>query len=214
MSAPLGIKGLKHAPLIMPDICGDANTLTADPATHVIREIYMSVQGLIEKGLRYAQADYVSIAERERFDVKPKEDQIKCALYRSFCEAGYLVHVEASYQRNRGRCDLYAVCGTSKTRVAIEIKTAWAGNGWTNKPGEQQSAWEADIQKIKGAEGTQWADSGYFILCFAYERGSAHEHRLRERMLGLGGQCMPAFALADWNGLNEAQFCLVNVFGD
>ncbi len=174
----------------------------------------MSVHRLIETGLKYAEADYVSIAQRGRFDVKPKEDQIKCALYRSFREAGYLVHVEASYERNAGRCDLLAVCDSGKSTVAIEIKTAWAGQGWTNKPDEQQRSWDTDIQRIQGLEGGQWAGSGYFVLCFAYEKGSTWEQRLRERVVSLGGVLLPAFALVDWNGLNEAQFCLVKVFGD
>jgi hypothetical protein len=174
----------------------------------------MPVYTSIKAGLKYAEADYVSIAERGRFDVKPKEDQIKCALYRSFREAGFLVHVEAGYQRKAGRCDLFAACGSGKSTVAIEIKTAWAGTGWTNKPAQQRRSWEVDIDKIQALAGGDWANCGYFILCLAYEKGSTSELRLRDEVSTLGGELLPPFVLADWNGLNEAQFCVVKVFGN
>ncbi|WP_433884694.1 hypothetical protein [Pseudomonas vranovensis] len=172
----------------------------------------MAIERYIQDGLKYAEADYVSIAKRGRFDVKPKEDQLKCALYRSFCEGGFLVHVEAGYARKAGRCDLFAASSSSTSSVAIEIKTAWAGNGWINKPAEQQRSWEMDINKLRALEGGDWANAGYFILCFAYEKGSLPEVKLRKSVSALGGVLSAPFVLDDWNGLNEAQFCVVKVF--
>lgn len=173
----------------------------------------MSALKCIHAGLVQAEQDYVRISEAERYDVKPKEDQIKCALYRAFCDNKYLVHVEARYPGAGQRCDLIVIDQSTNERVAIEIKTAWAGQGWVNKPAEQSSSWRADIEKLLALHEKGWVESGYFVLCFAYEDGSLSEGKLRAGIETLGGKWTAPFSIANWNGLNKIQFLVLNVFG-
>jgi len=173
----------------------------------------MSIETIIENGLKYAQEDYLKIALGKFNDVKPKEDQVKCALYRSFSEANYLVHVEASYARNAGRCDLVAIA-KKKDYIAIEIKTAWAGTGWVNKPKEQASSWKKDIEKLKSMKKSGFAKHGYFVLSFAYEQSTKYHQQLHTEIQALNGIELPFFQIEDWNGLNAIQFCIVKVFSE
>ena len=172
----------------------------------------MSVVKSIYAGLSQAGKDYVRISEAKNCDVKPKEDQIKCAIYRALCDNKYLVHVEARYPDADQRCDLIAIDQSTNERVAIEIKTAWAGRGWINKPTEQASTWRADIEKLLILQKNGWVESGYFVLCFAYEEGSPSEGRLRVEIEGIGGEWTVPFSISSWNGLNKIQFMVLNVF--
>ena len=140
----------------------------------------MTVLDIVQRGLEFAKHDYLRIAASKTFDVKPKEDQIKCALYRAFSEREYLVHVEASYARNSGRCDL--VVSKDSKNVAIEIKTAWAGCGWVNKPNEQAESWLKDIDKLSALQEDENINTGLFIICFAYEHDSHGETQLRQKI--------------------------------
>jgi len=172
----------------------------------------------IKIGLTYAREDYKRLAElhpnKQICDVKPKEDQLKCALYRAFAERGYLVHVEASYERNGGECDLLA-SKSGEATIAIEIKTAWAGQGWTNKPKEQAASWRKDIEKLNTLRhgNTAKADEGYFILCFAYEKGSQGEQAVRRELSELDtNNCMDSFSICKWNGLNAIDLYTVRIY--
>jgi hypothetical protein len=52
---------------------------------------------LLREGLDLALADFRHIARTADLrDVKPKEDQVKCALYKTLVDVGYRVHVEAA----------------------------------------------------------------------------------------------------------------------
>lgn len=167
---------------------------------------------VIQAGLIQAEQDYIRISETINYDVKPKEDQIKCAIYHKFCDNKYLVHVEARYPEASQRCDLIVIDQSTNERVAIEIKTAWAGQGWINKPTEQASAWRADIEKLLALQEKGWVDSGYFVLCFAYEEDSPSEIKLRSEIETLGGKWTAPFSIINWNGLNKIQFLILNVF--
>ena len=173
----------------------------------------MSIEKIIESGLKYAQEDYLEIALGIFNDVKPKEDQVKCALYRSFSEENYLVHAEASYERNKGRCDLVAI-SNKQDYVAIEIKTAWAGTGWVNKPKRQASSWMKDIDKLNSMKKNGFANHGYFILCYAYEQSTKYHEQLYTEIKELKGEELPIVKIEDWNGLNTIQFFIVKVFGE
>ncbi len=172
----------------------------------------MSVAKIIENGLVLAEKDYSRIAKlKVKFDVKPKEDQVKCALYKAFCDNGYLVHIEASYAKNGERCDLLAI-KENKNFVAIEIKTAWAGKGWVNKPVEQVLSWLTDIEKLRGLIKDRRTLKGYFILCFAYENGSKSEAALRKEIYKLPKLVeLAPVKIEKWNGLTELQFFVVEV---
>lgn len=166
------------------------------------------------RGLDFAVADYVRIAERRAHDVKPKEDQIKCGLYRAFSESGHLVHVEAAYERHGNECDLVVIDGDVET--AIEIKTAWAGQYWNNKPPEQAGTWAKDIEKLMGLADRPHVNAGIFILMLAFQEGSSAERALRCEIERIG--CEPAFQsdripIAEWNGLDRLQYFVFRVFG-
>lgn len=172
----------------------------------------MSIVKHVENSLYLAAKDYESIAKlgNDKFDVKPKEDQVKCALYKEFTDSGYLVHVEASYARNKGRCDVIARKG--KSTVAIEIKTAWAGVGWVNKPSEQASSWSLDIDKLLSLRESGSATHGFLIICLSYQKGSKWEEVLKSEVYKLDVQSYPSFKIQEWNGLTEIQFYLIEVF--
>lgn len=172
----------------------------------------------LKTGLAYATEEYKQLAELHSddqiCDVKPKEDQLKCALYRAFAERGYLVHVEASYERNGEECDLIA-SKSGEATIAIEIKTAWAGKGWINKPKEQAASWRKDIEKLNALRhgNTAKADEGYFILCFAYEKDSLGEQAVRRELSELDiNNCMDSFSICDWNGLNAIDLYTVRIY--
>lgn len=167
---------------------------------------------LLKRGINYALADYEAIGvNRLGWCVKPKEDQLKASIYRAYAEAGFTVHVEPAYARNKGRCDLMVA---STRPIAIEIKTAWAGSGrWVNKPVEQHGNWLKDIKRLDGLSRDAYK-AGLFVLLFAYEEGSDGEVLVREKI----GELQPAFFrsrvidLGDWNGLNKAECLAIQVF--
>lgn len=172
----------------------------------------MSLRKAIDAGLKFAADDFKKISMLGSFDVKPKEDQVKCCLYKSLTEFGYTVHVEASYARNGGRCDLIAIEPNSGARAAIEIKTAWAGGGWVNKPKEQMASWRKDIVKLMTLQTNECVEAGILVICFAYERESEWQVKVRNEIDALGGTCLPPFELSAWNRLNEAQFFVIEAF--
>ncbi len=170
---------------------------------------------IIESGVKYACNDYVAISQFGSFDVKPKEDQLKCAFYRAFSEANFIVQAEAALERKGARCDLLVI-GENK-RVAIEFKTAWAGDGWVNKPPAQQKTWLADINKLKNLREKQFADIGFFILCLIYQKESIYEKKIKDAMNNLF-EHDPEFIsvpteIKNWNGLNHFQVFSWRVFG-
>ena len=166
---------------------------------------------LIFCGMKVAVADYVKIAKLSwRLDVKPKEDQLKCAIYHTFSEARHLVHVERAYERGGGECDLVIA---SSNPVAIEIKTAWAGKGWCNKPKEQAETWDADIRRLQGLR-PQSFSAGYFILLFAYESDTRAEMSVREKLSTLGTPTIhiSPTEMNEWNGLNRLECMAYRIF--
>lgn len=173
-----------------------------------------TVGKLLIKGIDYALADFEQIAKgRLGRCVKPKEDQLKCAIYRAFSEAGYVVHVEPSYERAGGECDL--IVADTKP-IAIEIKTAWGGttaDGWQNKSSEQHGDWLKDISRLDSLSRDTY-QAGVFVLLFAYEEGSDGEELVRAKIAKL----QPAYFrskiidIGNWNGLNKAECSLIQVF--
>lgn len=80
----------------------------------------MSILKAVHAGLDRAGKDCVKISGLQGLDVKPKEDQVKCALYRELSSRGYLVHVEARYPLGNQRCDLVVIDEENDRSVAIE----------------------------------------------------------------------------------------------
>tara|TARA_B100000745_G_scaffold225022_1_gene150468 strand:+ start:1460 stop:2023 length:564 start_codon:yes stop_codon:yes gene_type:complete len=171
----------------------------------------MSVIATIENGISLATKDYIRIVNfgNKKFDVKPKEDQIKCCLYKAFCDAGYLVHVEASYARNGGRCDLIAYNHASDS-VALEIKTAWGGTGWNNKVSEQVSSWKSDLKKLQTLMAAEPVTHRYLLVCFCYQKGTQPEEALKAELDKLEAKAYEPFVFSEWNGLTEIQFYLID----
>lgn len=170
------------------------------------------VPGLIKVGLDAAIADYQQIAMAQHHDVKPKEDQIKCCLYKAFKDAGRLVHTEAAYHRNGGRCDLMVL---GDPTVGIEIKTAWAAPGWQNKLSEQVQDWLTDIEKLKANKDAFGGWSSYFVLLVASQDKSTPQTNLLEKLAELQGQypCEPSAPckIEEWNGLNTLQYFVFKI---
>ncbi|MFV3128688.1 hypothetical protein [Niveispirillum sp. KHB5.9] len=123
----------------------------------------------IKRGIEYSSNDYKALSERECRDVKPKEDQLKCALYRSLAEDGYLMHVEARNFHGNSRIDLLGYKG--KRTFAIEIKTSWCATGWANKYAEQRGKWISDIDRVSVLLRDGHIDFGFFVLALAYQEG-------------------------------------------
>lgn len=170
------------------------------------------ILGLIRAGLDAAVRDYQQIATGRHHDVKPKEDQIKCCLYKSFTDAGRLVHAEAAYQRNGGRCDLMVLGGLP---VGIEIKTAWAAPGWKNKAPEQFDCWLQDIEKLKENRDAFGGWESYFVLLVASQNQSTPQKSLLEKLAELQEQYACEISeptqIEEWNGLNSLQYFIFRI---
>lgn len=166
---------------------------------------------LIRQGIDYALDDYCRLAEKPLgVDVKPKEDQLKCALYRAFTEAGHVVHVEGGYERGGAECDLMVAM---RRPVGIEIKTAWAATGWNNKAPEQADTWHKDLDKLKTLPAKGFG-TGFFVLMFAYAAGTAAEETLRAVIADLGRPTLRTEPreLTLWNGLDSLECFAWRVF--
>lgn len=166
---------------------------------------------LLRQGIDYALDDYCHLAERPLgVDVKPKEDQLKCALYRAFTEAGHVVHVEAGYERGGAECDLMVAM---RPPVGIEIKTAWAATRWNNKPPDQAETWTKDYGKLRSLPERGFG-AGFFVLLFAYAAGTNAEASLRAVIADLGrpALCTEPRAISLWNGLDSLECSAWKVF--
>lgn len=164
----------------------------------------LEVKRLLIHGVHLAMDDYCRIAERPLgVDVKPKEDQLKCALYRAFSEAGKLVCVETGYERAGGKCDLVVAM---RRPVGLELKTAWASTGWKNKPAEQAKSWNRDLERLATLADKGFG-AGFLVLMFAYEAGSKPEAVLRAKTNDLGKPSLHTEPrkLTLWNGLDRLE---------
>jgi hypothetical protein len=182
------------------------------PETQAIKVAMNDIDILI-RGLDYAVNDYIRIARINEHDTKPKEDQIRCGLYRALSEADYLVRVEAAYSYSGSRCDILAR-QPDQPDIAIEVKTAWAGTGWANKPDEQAQNWLKDMVKLQELVRTTSLQSAYFILLLAFEEGAKASRKLHERIERITGyRVYPSqtYEIGKWNGLNRLQYFLFDV---
>jgi len=182
----------------------------------VLDKGFDDVEAFIRRGLDLAIEDYCSVAALGTDDVKPKEDQIKCALYHVFRSIGYRVHIEAAITRNGQRCDVRVVAPGDKS-IVIEIKTAWAGKGWNNKPNEQGSSWRKDIDKLAALPAfnkSQVVDR-FFVLLIASQDG--YDTRLSDQVKALQGpgvdclQDAKTSIIENWQGIDQLKYLLFRV---
>jgi len=112
---------------------------------------------------RAASAAVAACGRYDPYEEIPKEELIRSACY-ARCSRYGTVFVESSYTPNtRSECDLW-LSGTRRWRETwLEIKRAWAGPTWNNKPGEQGADWLFDIQKLADARQGRRA---FFLLSF------------------------------------------------
>lgn len=89
------------------------------------------------------------ISRNDPREVKPKEEQLRSAMYRHYSNQGFLVHVEAGYPESGAECDLRVAGRNGGRERWIEIKIAWGGKGWNGKPGELAAGWEGDLCKLR-----------------------------------------------------------------
>ncbi|MDL0434020.1 hypothetical protein QPM17_23035 [Marinobacter sp. TBZ242] len=59
-----------------------------------------------------------------------------------------------------------------------------------NKPKEQLASWHADIVKLQRLRQAGWFDKGYLVLCFAYEKDSSWEVKLKTEVNKLNGTAL------------------------
>lgn len=166
---------------------------------------------LIRQGIDYALDDYCRLSEKPMgVDVKPKEDQLKCALYRAFTEAGRVVHVEGGYARAKGKCDLMVAM---RKPVGLELKVAWACTSWNNKPPEQAATWVRDYEKLKTLPDKGFG-AGFFVLLFVYSANTVAEGSLRTVIADFGKPCLctEPREINLWNGLNTLEGMAWRVF--
>jgi hypothetical protein len=94
----------------------------------------------------------------------PKEEQIRCALYMAMQSCFDVVCVERGYgsidDGNRAECDIWARTG-EEAQSWLELKRCWSVKGWINKPPEQLTYWNADLEKL-ATVGVQ--SDRYFLL--------------------------------------------------
>ncbi len=169
---------------------------------------------LLKQGIGYALGDYCRLSEKPLgIDVKPKEDQLKCALYRAFTETGHVVHVEGGYARAKGKCDLMVAIDGSHKPIGLELKTAWAATRWNNKPPEQAAKWANDYEKLRSLPDRGFG-AGFFVLLFAYAADTAAEESLRAMIDGLGNPDLRTEprAITLWNGLDSLECFAWRVF--
>lgn len=93
--------------------------------------------------------EIIRISRNSPGEVKPKEEQLRSAMYRHYTNQGFLVHVEAGYPDCGAECDLRVAGRKGGRERWIEIKTAWGGIGWNGKPAELAASWEADLNKLR-----------------------------------------------------------------
>jgi len=168
----------------------------------------LKLKTALKTGLDFSLADFQYIARvPNRHDVKPKEDQIKCAIYRALVDSGHRVHIEAAYERSGKKCDVRAT--RRNNTLWLEIKTGWAGTGgWVNKLREQIAAWQGDIKRlVRVGE----PDQKLFVLFLFTQSGAPcairavdaarKVGRSHELILDSGPTKLPV-----WNGLDEAQY--------
>lgn len=173
---------------------------------------------LIRTGLEGAVADYQAIAKVAHRDVKPKEDQIKCRIFKSFTDAGYRMHVESAGIDKGSRIDISVISKSEDSYVSnIEIKTAWAATGWNNKPQEQFSSWCKDIEKLKKTASASDI-ANYFVLLVAFEENSGAQDALcdvRKQLSALDGVeelvVSTVSKMADWNRLDAIQYFIFQI---
>lgn len=173
---------------------------------------------LIRTGLEGAVADYQVIAKVAHRDVKPKEDQIKCHIFKSFVDAGQRVHVESAGIEKGSRTDISVISKSEDSYASnIEIKTAWAATGWNNKPQEQFSSWCKDIEKLKRSVSSSDMVN-YFVLLVAFEENSSAQDALcnvRKQFSALDGVeelvVSSVSKMANWNHLDSIQYFIFQI---
>jgi excisionase family DNA binding protein len=98
-----------------------------------------------------AATDLMKIAASGPRERLPKEEQIRCSMYANLKPHCALLQAEAGYcdadDGDKCECDLCALLADG-TRCWIEIKRAWEGSGYVNKPHELQTSWQTDVGKL------------------------------------------------------------------
>jgi hypothetical protein len=97
-------------------------------------------------------ADLALVALSQPNERLPKEEQIRCSIYAAIRPLYSVVCAERGYSSidagSRIECDLWA-SSPGQPSVWIEFKRGWSGKGWVNKPPDQLSSWEADVDKLR-----------------------------------------------------------------
>lgn len=96
-------------------------------------------------------------------EVLPKEEQIRCSMYKSLCQSykKQTICVERGYPiqgddyRRRPECDFW-FRENSGTDVWVELKRAWCVEGWAGPTisvkGGKARSWADDVKKLKMAK--------------------------------------------------------------
>lgn len=99
-------------------------------------------------------ADLNSIAAAEPNERLPKEEQIRASVYAVLRPIAKVVAVERGYwpieSGAKQESDIW-MRGRSGEEAWIEIKRAWAGQSFTNRPRSQVSSWDGDLEKLASA---------------------------------------------------------------
>lgn len=148
----------------------------------------------LKPAVEAALDEIVLISRNAPKEVKPKEEQLRSAMYRHYSNQGFLVHVEAGYPDCGAECDLRVAGRKGGRERWIEIKTAWGGKGWNGKPGELAAGWETDLSKLR-----QLAPEGsrrYLVIFGFFDRPlDGSRLRLGARIAEVGGRLL--FALPE-----------------
>ena len=112
---------------------------------------------------RAASAAVTACGRYDPYEALPKEELIRSACY-ARCSRYGTVFIETPYTaKARSECDLWLSRTRRWRETWLEVKRAWAGPTWNNKPSEQGAGWLADIQKLADAGQGRRA---FFLLSF------------------------------------------------
>ena len=121
-----------------------------------------------ERLLKYLFAELALVSANAPNERLPKEEQSRCCVYAYLRPQWDVVCVERSYssidEGGRRECDVLAIAA-GRPQLWLELKHCRCASGYQNKPAEERSKWEADLDKLRIVP--KAAERYFLLVCFA-----------------------------------------------